>query len=135
MRQSTCNSHAYLPKNRQEPVPAIPAPIGGMARGPTSATRWPQEKQGAVEMQSMSSSSDETKATPARHVRSGLRRLFAVAIVLLAISVGAVVLWEKYGGMDASSPTAAELTASTPTTTETAETSDMTSQVLKELQN
>jgi uncharacterized protein HemX len=83
----------------------------------------------------MSSSSDDAKATPARHVRFGLRRVLAVAIVLLAISVGAVVLWEKYGGMDASSPTAAELTASTPAATDTAEGSDTTSQVLKELQN
>jgi uncharacterized protein HemX len=86
-------------------------------------------------MQSMSSSSDEAKAAPARHVRFGLRRALAVAIVLLAISLGAVVLWEKYGGMDASSSTAADPTVTTAAATETAEVSDMTSQVLKELQS
>ena len=83
----------------------------------------------------MSNSSDATKAKPVRSVVSSLRRLLAVALILLAASIGGVVLWEKYGGVDASSQgAAAETSTAASAAMETSEASDSTTQLLKELQ-
>src|SRR2546421_10429307 len=83
----------------------------------------------------MSKSSDQTKASPARSIRSRLRRLLTAALILLAVSIGGVVLWETYGGVDASSQTATtEMAIATPAAMETSEGSQAATQLLKELQ-
>ena len=86
----------------------------------------------------MSDPSDETNPNESRAVRSGRRRVIPVVVLLLAVAgIGGVVLWEKYGGSDAPSQTAAtetESPATTPVAVETSQSSDTTAQLLKDLQ-